>query len=103
MQFDYPHTLSPDDARARMHALTDYLTRRHGLQVNWAGDKGTVRGKVLAVVTIDGEFTVTEKIIHVTGKDPGILWRKKAVEYLKKKFDQYLDPRATLADLPTGA
>jgi putative polyhydroxyalkanoate system protein len=100
MTFDFPHTLTRDDARARMEALTEYLTRRHGLQVTWDGDRGTVRGKVLAVVTIDGAFVVSDDSVHVEGKDPGMLWRKRAVEYLKKKFDQYLDPACPLAELP---
>lgn len=100
MKFDFPHTLSRDDARARLQALTEYLTHRHGLHVSWAGDRGTVRGKVLAVVTIDGEFILADGTVHVEGKDPGMLWRKKAVDYLKKKFDQYLDPTCPLAELP---
>jgi hypothetical protein len=102
MTFDFPHSLSLEDARDRLHALTDYLSNRHGLQVAWAGDRGTVRGKVL-LVTIDGEFRVADNMIHVVGKDPGMLWRKKAVEYLKKKFGMYLDPATALADLPRTA
>ena len=102
MKFDFPHTLSADDARARMQALTDYLTRRHGLEVSWAGDKGQVRGKVMGMVAIDGEFTLAAGSIHVEGKDPGFLWRKKAIDYLKKKFGQYLDPAKPLAALDRG-
>jgi hypothetical protein len=102
MKFDYPHPLSLEEARARMQALTDYLTRRHGLAVSWSGDRGTVRGKVMGMVGIDGEFLLAAGNVHVEAKDPGFLWRKKAVDYLKKKFGQYLDPARPLAELDRG-
>lgn len=102
MTFDHPHGLPIEDARARMQALTDYLTRRHGLQVSWVGDKGSVRGKVMGMVSIDGTFELRAKDVHVEAKDPGFLWRKKAVEYLQKKFGQYLDPSVPVEQLDRG-
>jgi hypothetical protein len=99
MKFDYPHSFPLEEARARMTALTDYLTNHHGLQVSWNGDRGTVRGKVLAMIAIDGEFVLGPTSVNVTGKDPGFLWRNKAVDYLKKKFSQYLDPATPLDSL----
>ena len=102
MNFDFPHALPRDDARARLQALTEYLTRRHGLQVAWSGDRGTVRGRFMAVVNIDSAFVLEDGRVHVEGKDPGLLWRRKAVDYLRHKLETYLDPATPLAELPRG-
>jgi hypothetical protein len=101
MKFDYPHTLTKEDARARLHKLGEYLMNRHGIQVSWAGDRGSFRGKYL-VVHIEGELMLGEGVVHVTGKDPGFLWRSRAMDYLKRKLAAYLDPRSPVNELPTG-
>jgi len=101
MKFDYPHSLVKEDARVRLARLGDYLHNRHGIQVVWSGDKGSVRGKYL-VVAIEAELVLGEGVVHVTGKDPGVLWRKRAIEYLKRKLGTYLDPGCPLSELPTG-
>lgn len=102
MTFDFAHTLTPDDARARMEALSQYFSTKHGLKVSWSGDRGRVLGKVLGMVSIDGEFVLGEGKVHVQAKDPGMLWRKKAAEYLQRKFGEYLDPKRRVEDLPRG-
>ena len=99
MKFEYTHTLSNDDARSRMEALGEYLTNRHGIRVTWDGDRGVFRGKYL-VVNIEGEMKFGDGIIHFDGKDPGLLWRKKAVGYLKRKLEMYLAPGTPLDELP---
>jgi hypothetical protein len=101
MKFDYPHSLVKEDAHQRLVRLGEYLTRRHGIQVHWSGDRGSFRGKYL-VVSIEGELALGDGVIHVTGKDPGLLWRKRAVEYLKRKLATYLDPALSLQDLPVA-
>ena len=102
MKFDYPYQLEHDDARARLEALGQYLSNRHGLRVNWAGDRVTFRGRYL-VISIEGELTIGERVVHVTGKDPGFLWRRRAIDYLRKKLDAYLDPSRPVSELPTGS
>jgi hypothetical protein len=101
MKFDYPHALGRDDARARLARLGEYLQNRHGIRVTWAGDVGRFQGKYL-VVHIEGELALAEGVVHVTGSDPGFLWRKRAAEYIRGKLESYLDPKAALDDLPTG-
>ena len=101
MKFDYPHSLPQEDARSRLHRLGEYLTNRHGINVQWTGDTGSFRGKYM-VVSIEGELTIGDGVVHVSGKDPGFLWRKRAVEYLKRKLATYLDPARPLQDLPAG-
>jgi len=99
MNFDFPHTFSKEDARKRLEALGEYLSNRHGIRVVWSGDKASVNGKYL-VVSIEAQMTLSDKNVAVTGKDPGMLWRKKAVGYLKEKLEIYLDPKTTLESLP---
>lgn len=101
MQFDYPHSLAPDAARARLEALGIYLRNRHGIDVTWSGDRGSFRGKYM-VVNFQGELVLGDGVVHVTAKDPGMLWRKKARDYLERKLATYLDPGTAIADLPTG-
>ena len=100
MEFDYPHSVGLEDARARVEVLCTYLKNRHGISVQWSGNTGSFDGKYV-MVTIQGQMTVEESKIHFEGKDPGMLWRKKAIKYLKEKLGVYLDPRTPIDQLPT--
>jgi hypothetical protein len=100
MRVEYPlGPLSQDDAKTRLSALGDYLAKKHGIQVAWQGDSATVRGKYL-VVTIDGSLRFEGGKAVFDGKDPGLLWRGKAKDYLANKLKVYLDPATKLEDLP---
>lgn len=102
MAFDLsvPHGLELSDARARLHALGDYLRNKYGLAIQWTGeDEATVSGSYL-VVTISGSLRLTPAGVNFTGKDPGMLWRGKAKDYLVRKLEKYLDPNVALGDLP---
>lgn len=99
MQFDYPHSLGADAACERLHKLSAYLLNRHGIKVEWDGMRGSFDGKYL-MVTIKGHMMVEEERVHFDGKDPGMLWRKKAVNYLKEKLEIYLDPNTPVEELP---
>jgi len=101
MKFDFAHKLAKEDARERLHKLGEYLQNRHGIQVSWNADRGRFRGKYL-IVHIEGELTLGEGVVHVSGKDPGFLWRGRAGDYLKSKLALYLDPNRPVQDLPTG-
>ncbi|ACY17425.1 polyhydroxyalkanoic acid system family protein [Haliangium ochraceum] len=92
MDFDYKHDLPVDDARARLEALGEYLNSKHGINVTWSGETAKFQGKYM-VVSIDGEMTLKPDKVSVKAKDPGMLWRKKAKEYLQGKLAQYLDPK----------
>ena len=95
-----PHRLELSDARARLHALGDYLANKHGLTVTWTGDdEASVSGSYL-VVTISGNLRVTPSAVTFSGKDPGMLWRGKAKDYLLGKLDKYLNPSTPVDALP---
>ena len=100
MEIDYRHDLPEADAKARLEALGEYLTNRHGIAVTWSTpEKATFNGKYM-VVKIEGEMTMSPGIVRFRGKDPGFLWRKKASEYIHDKLAAYLDPKTPLDQLP---
>jgi hypothetical protein len=94
------HALELGDARARLHALGDYLGNKYGLTVTWTGeDEATISGSYL-VVTISGHLKLSPTNASFTGKDPGMLWRGKARDYLQAKLTKYLNPSLALDTLP---
>lgn len=99
MQFEFPYSMSKDEARKRLEALCDYLGNRHGLRPEWTGDVASIKGRY-TVVKIDGSMRLNDGSVEFTGKDPGMLWRKKAVSYLRGKLGKYLDPSVPVAELP---
>jgi hypothetical protein len=103
IRLDYPiGSLTQDEAKARLQALGEYLTSKHGIAVVWTGDRATIKGKYL-VVGIEGTFSFEGKNAVFDGKDPGFLWRGKAKEYINNKLKQYLDAGTKLEDLPRKA
>lgn len=102
MKIDYRHGLGKDDARARLQAMGEYFNNKHGIRVTWSGDdRATFKGKYM-VVQIEGELEISDDRVHFAGKDPGMLWRKKAQSYIQSKLESYLDPKTPLEDLPRG-
>lgn len=102
LKIDYPHNLPAEDARARIRALGEYLSNRHGIGVTWTNDReAQVRGKYM-VVSIEGKVVLGEGVVHFEGKDPGFLWRAKAKDYLTGKLARYLDPKVPVEALPRG-
>lgn len=99
MQFDFPHTVDIDEAHQRLKKLGAYLANRHGIQVAWSGNQCTIDGNYL-MVKIEGKMHIEEQRIHFDGRDPGMLWRKKAIKYLKEKLEAYLDADTPISELP---
>src|SRR5664279_3432883 len=99
MEIDYKHELSEADARARLEALGDYLTNRHGIKVSWSDPQHARFAGRYLVVSIEGDLTMRDKLVQFRGKDPGFLWRKRATEYIHHKLTSYLDPKVAIADL----
>jgi hypothetical protein len=97
---DHAHNLPLEEARERVRALGEYLNNKHGIGVTWtAENEARVKGKFL-VVTIDGVMKVSSTGVSIEGKDPGMLWRGKAKDYLGHKLQRYLDTKTPLGDLP---
>ncbi len=101
MVIEREHSLAEDEARARIRALGEYFSNKHGMTVTWTGDDvATIRGRYM-VVTVEGSVTVSPGKVRFEGKDPGMLWRGKAKEYLGHKLDKYLNPSTPVDELPT--
>lgn len=101
-ELEHRHSLDPEDAQIRIRALGDYLANKHGLGVSWKGDdEAHITGKYL-VVTIDGTVSLSPGAVRFKGKDPGMLWRGKAKDYLQGKLSKYLDPSTPADALPRG-
>ena len=102
MEIDFPYVLSDQDALSRLQILGTYLANRHGIKVTWVDDtRAKFNGKYL-VVKIDGELSLGSGHARFKGEDPGFLWRNRAKDYIQGKLAKYLDPAATLAQLPTS-
>jgi hypothetical protein len=100
MQFDFPHDVDVDKAHERLSLLGLYLTNRHGIHVNWTENECTINGNYL-MVKIEGKMVIEDNRIHFDGRDPGMLWRRKAIKYLKEKLEMYLDEDTPISELPT--
>lgn len=99
LHIDFPTQLPLDEARRRLKALGEYLWKKHGIGVDWRGDEAEIKGRYL-VVNIEGTVSLREGMVSFDGKDPGILWRSKAKDYLSHKLKTYLDPATPFEDLP---
>lgn len=101
LELSVSHGLPVEDALARVHALGNYFQNRHGMSMRWESELvGHLSGRYM-LITIDGRFSVDPKAVHLDGQDPGMLLRKKALDYLRRKLEQYLDPATPLRELPT--
>jgi hypothetical protein len=99
-ELSFPHRLDAPDARARMHALADYLGNKYGLTVQWTNDdEANISGSYL-VVSISGTLRVGPTQVAFSGTDPGMLWRGKAKTYLLGKLEKYLNPATPIDALP---
>src|SRR5438552_13457003 len=101
MTIDFKHSLSVEDAKARVRALGEYLTNKRGIGVTWepAGTTASVNGKYL-VVNIRGSVTFADGNVHFEGEDPGFLWRGKAKSYLTEKLEKYMNGSTSIEQLP---
>jgi len=100
MEIEHKHSFNDGDARERLKALGEYFENKHGLAVKWTSDdRASITGKYL-VVSIDGVVELRPGLVHFSGKDPGMLWRGKAKDYLKGKLVKFFDASTPVASLP---
>lgn len=100
MELWHDHSFAPEEARARLRALGEYMQNRHGMQVTWTSDDALhLKGKY-TVVEIDAQVRLEPGRVHVQGKDPGMLMRATAKRYVAGKLEAYLNPAEALDALP---
>lgn len=102
MSLEIPHTLSKDDALARVRLLTNAWGTKYGVTSRWNEDAVAFNGKVMGI-TLDGNLRVLDGKISGEATDPGMLLRGQAKKYVERKFAEYLDPKKSLADLEREA
>lgn len=100
MKVEFPVSMPADDARARLVALGEYLSNRHGISVSWDGDTARFSGRYKRLVKIDGNMTLAADQITFEGADPGFALRGQATGYIKRKLGEYLDASTPLDSLP---
>lgn len=98
MSLEIPHSLSKDEAKSRVQALTEYWSRKQGVKSSWSGDTVKLDGKVMGIA-LEASLTVLDNKLSGEGTDPGMLLRSQAKKYIERKFAHYLDPSKSLADL----
>jgi putative polyhydroxyalkanoate system protein len=98
MKFDVNHSLSKDQARERVQKLMTYWGDKYGVKSEWNGDQASVLGKVMGI-NLEANFEVRDGQVSGEGTDPGMLLRGQAKKYIQGKFDEFLDPSKSDADL----
>ncbi len=95
MKLERTYDLGDEDALARLHALTDYWSKKHGVAVRWSGSDVALEGKTLGV-KFEGKVRVHGGRI-TADVDAGFLAEKLGGrKYVESKLDDYLDPRTSL-------
>jgi hypothetical protein len=100
MDIEHKHSFAHEEAKARAKALAEYMQNKHGMSVAWSGDDAFRLTGKYKVVSIDASVKVLADKVHVTGPDPGMLWRAPAKSYIAKKLTQYYDASQPLGSLP---
>ena len=102
MHLERRYACSDEEALTRLHALTDYWRRKHGLSADWTGNACHVYGKVKGV-KFDARGTVTAGQVRAD-VDAGFLAEKLGGrKYVEGKLDDYLDPAHSVAELQARA
>lgn len=101
IELEVEHSLSPESALARMHALGEYYQNHYGAHVVWSAGSCDIQVKYVAI-KLAVKVRVDDRRVHCEGPDPGFLLRKRGTEYLRKKIARYLDPAVAIESLPRG-
>jgi len=102
MEIDFQYVLSDQDARSRLTRLGEYLENKHGIKVTWVDDKRARFSGKYMMVKIEGELALGNSRATYKGEDPGFLLRNRAKDYIHGKLAKYLDPKVSVAELPTN-
>jgi hypothetical protein len=93
------YDLDDEDARARLRALTDYWSTKHGIQATWPTETTVeLSGKVMKV-KFSGKVRVDNGTIDAEVEAGWLAERLGARGYVERKLDDYLDPTNTLESL----
>jgi hypothetical protein len=98
LKLERRYELAEEDALARAHALTEYWSRRHGVNVEWRDGEVSLWGRALGV-KYDGVVTIGNGLIRAE-MNAGFLAEKLGARgYVERKLDDYLDPAKSIEEL----
>ena len=97
MKLQYPHAFTPEEAQARIRALTDYWTK-YGIQSSWNGDSAQISGKVKGV-SFSGTLRLAPGALTGEVKVGFLAEKLGGRAYVERKLAEYLDPKITLTEL----
>lgn len=97
MKLEYPHSFTPEEAQARIRALTDYWMK-YGIQSSWRGDSAEISGKVKGV-SFSGTLRLGAGALTGEVKVGFLAEKLGGRAYVERKLSEYLDPKVTLDEL----
>jgi len=98
MHFERTYDLDEEEALARLHALTDYWSRRHGINASWNGNEVSLSGKVKGV-KFDGQVRVGGGRIAAEVHAGFLAEKLGGRQYIERKLADYLDTNHSLEEL----
>jgi hypothetical protein len=98
MKIDRSIAMDPDEALARLRALTDYWSAKYGVSASWDGFAGRVSGKVRGV-KFDGHMRLEGGRLTADIQAGFLAEKLGGKKYVEGKIDDYLSPARTLDEL----
>lgn len=93
-----PYTQDDDDALARLRALSDYWSAKHGVSTTWDGASGRLTGKKMGV-KYDAKVRVADGAVAIEVEAGWLADKLGAPAYVERKVKDYLDPAHSLESL----
>jgi hypothetical protein len=97
MKFEFPHSLSEDEALARVQALTTYWGK-YGVNADWQGRTARIKGKVKGI-SFEGTMEIRARVLAADMKVGFLAEKLGGRAYVERKLGEYLDPRKSLEEL----
>lgn len=95
-QLRYP--FDDAEARARLEALADYWSEKHGVHTEWSGARGRLVGRKLGV-KYDASFEIGDGAVLVEATFGFLADKLGGPDYVRRKLADYLDPKNSLESL----
>jgi len=95
VRHEQPYSFDDEEALARLQALADYWSAKHGVGTEWDGPSAHLKGRKLGV-KYDARVRIGDGRV-VAEVDVGFLAEKLGgPKYVRRKLAEYLDPDVTV-------
>ena len=98
MKLERTYEFTDAEVLARLRALTDYWEKKHGVVSTWAGNRASLKGKVLGV-RFEGTVDIGGGAIVADVQTGLLAERLGGKRYVESKLDDYLSPDVSLETL----